>query len=90
VKTASVGVRELKTNLSRYLRKVQNGETVPVTSHGKIVARICPEPSEKRSSPMDLVARGFASWNGRRPKVELPKVGPSVGLVSDLLLEDRD
>jgi len=37
------GVRELKTQLSAYLLKVEAGETVLITKHGKPIGRIVPE-----------------------------------------------
>jgi prevent-host-death family protein len=36
------GVRELKDNLSHYLRKVAKGERVAVTAHGRVVAELVP------------------------------------------------
>lgn len=36
----SVGIRELKNQLSKYLGLVKNGEVVVVTDHNKIVAEI--------------------------------------------------
>jgi antitoxin (DNA-binding transcriptional repressor) of toxin-antitoxin stability system len=42
----SVGIKELKNNLSKYLYLVKNGEIVIVTSHNKIIAEIR-QPSEK-------------------------------------------
>ncbi|GHV76304.1 hypothetical protein AGMMS49942_11250 [Spirochaetia bacterium] len=36
----TVGVRNLKDQLSRYLELVQNGERVLVTQHNKIIAEI--------------------------------------------------
>lgn len=36
----SVTVRELKAQLSEYLRCVREGMTVNVTSHGRLVARL--------------------------------------------------
>ncbi len=38
----SVGVRELKDNLSRYLSRVGNGEEIVVTDRGRAVAKIVP------------------------------------------------
>jgi prevent-host-death family protein len=35
-----LGVRELKDGLSQALRRVQEGETVEVTDHGRPIARI--------------------------------------------------
>ncbi|CAA9558881.1 MAG: hypothetical protein AVDCRST_MAG88-1332 [uncultured Thermomicrobiales bacterium] len=40
---ASVGVRELKEQTSQILRRVREGrETIEVTYHGKVVARLVP------------------------------------------------
>ena len=40
--TMSVGVRELRQNLSKYLDRVKVGETFTVTEHGREVARLGP------------------------------------------------
>jgi prevent-host-death family protein len=40
-----VGVRELRQNLSVYLRRVQKGESLVVTDHGRPVARLTPLPA---------------------------------------------
>lgn len=42
----SVGIRELKNNLSRYLRRVQAGERVLITDRGRTVAEIRPPEPE--------------------------------------------
>lgn len=39
-----VGVRELRQNLSVYLRRVTGGETLEVTEHGRPVAVLAPLP----------------------------------------------
>lgn len=39
---ASVGVRELRQNLSRYLDRVKKGEGLVVTERGREVARLLP------------------------------------------------
>jgi prevent-host-death family protein len=38
----SVGVRELRQNLSRYLERVKAGEGLVVTERGRVVARLIP------------------------------------------------
>lgn len=38
----NVGVRELRQNLSKYLRRVKEGEALTVTEHGRNVARLVP------------------------------------------------
>lgn len=37
-----IGVRELRQNASRYLERVQRGETLEVTDRGRPVARLVP------------------------------------------------
>ncbi len=38
----STGIRNLKNNLSRYVRRVTAGERIAVTDHGRIVAELVP------------------------------------------------
>lgn len=46
-----VGVRELRQNLSRWLRRVENGESFEVTDRGRPVAQLSPLPGD------DVIAR---------------------------------
>jgi prevent-host-death family protein len=41
----SVGIRELKNNLSKYLHLVKSGETIIITEHERVIAEI-KKPSE--------------------------------------------
>ena len=41
------GVRELKDNLSRYIRRIEAGERIVITAHGRVVAEFVP-PDTKR------------------------------------------
>jgi prevent-host-death family protein len=38
----TVGVRELRQNLSRYLDRVKAGENLTVTERGRVIARLVP------------------------------------------------
>jgi len=38
----TVGVRELRQNLSKYLRRVKDGEALDVSERGRVVARLVP------------------------------------------------
>ncbi len=64
----TVGIRELKTHLSRHLKRVQSGVRLLVTEHGRLIATINPV-----DTPADvdwahqLVAEGRAHWNGGKP-----------------------
>ena len=39
---ATVGIRELKNQTSELIRRVEAGEAIAVTNHGRVVARIVP------------------------------------------------
>lgn len=61
-----IGVRELKNNLSRYVRQVEAGKSISVTAHGRVVAELVPPGSranarrEKKLSRYEqLVADGL-------------------------------
>jgi len=61
----SIGVRELRQNLSVYLRRVQAGETLEVTERGRPVAVLGPLPERARLLDR-LVADGQARRATRR------------------------
>ncbi len=39
---STVGIRELKAHTSDVMRRVEAGEAIDITNHGRIVARIVP------------------------------------------------
>ena len=87
-----VGIRELRQNLSVYLRRVEAGETLEVTERGKPVALLAPLPG--RQSILDrLIAEGKARparapWSV--PPASLPPVAPGEKAMSDVLQELRE
>lgn len=86
-----VGIRELRLNLSRYVRRVREGAEVIVTDHGSPVARLGPI-DEDEAHFQRLVREGIVT-PAKRPKTKrLPPPIPLEGdglLVSDMVLEDR-
>jgi prevent-host-death family protein len=70
----AVGVRELKNNLSQYIRRIEKGEKFAVTAHGRVVAELVPPGASTAAKPnryAELVAAGVI-----RPAVKkgpLPK-----------------
>src|SRR5690349_402566 len=44
------GIRELKDNLSRYIRRIEAGERISVTAHGRVVAELVPPSHSARIS----------------------------------------
>ncbi len=85
-----VGVRALKTQLSRYLRRVARGESIVVTDRGEPVARIIPAGVPEGIAR--LIRADRIQWSGRKP--QLPKSPVTLKLrgrtLTDLLLEDRE
>jgi prevent-host-death family protein len=62
-----VGLRDLRHHTSEVLARVRHGETIDVTEHGRLIARIVPV-SERAPSPVleRLVDSGRATL-ARRP-----------------------
>lgn len=56
-----MGVRELRQNLSVYLRRVKEGVTLEVTEHGRPVARLSPLPAEEEDLLDRWIAEGKAT-----------------------------
>ncbi len=52
---ATVGAFEARTHLSRLLRRVQRGERITITKHGKPVAMLVPVNAEKVSDPGEII-----------------------------------
>jgi len=53
----SVGIRELKQQASKLLRRVrENGETIEVTYHGEVIARVIPvNPPSAQERDMNAI-----------------------------------
>jgi prevent-host-death family protein len=80
--SSAVGVRELRQNLSVYLRRVQDGEALEVTDRGRAVALLVPIP-EPATPLQKLIAQGRATV----PAGDLLELGPPRGAPSTELSE---
>lgn len=81
-------LRELKINLSRFIRKVAAGETVTVCIGNRPVARIVPIA---RCDSLEKIAHmpGII-WSGGKPAGMLKvEVLPPSKILSELVAEDR-
>jgi antitoxin (DNA-binding transcriptional repressor) of toxin-antitoxin stability system len=38
----STSIRELKDNLSRYIRRIETGDRIAITAYGRVVAELIP------------------------------------------------
>ena len=89
-----VSIRDLKNNLTKYVRRVEQGERVTITRRGKPVATI--EPRVEAQSDVDaalwkMVREGKASWSGKRftpPARGVPLIGEGP-TPSEMIIEDR-
>lgn len=87
-----VGVREIRQNLSVFLRRVRQGETFTVTDHGAPVALLTPLPAASGDPLADLIAVGRvlpgAARHGALPQ-PLP-APPGRPTATETLLAERD
>jgi prevent-host-death family protein len=88
-----VNVRELKSRLSHYLRKLEEGEEIKITRRGKTVGTIVPTPEDDRlrAKLEELESRGILRMSkGKlsppRRRAKLIGEGPTI---SEMILEDR-
>ncbi len=84
-----VSIREFKTHLSQYVVHAQSGQSVELTSHRKVVARLVGVLPVTGEGAARLVSTGVASWQGGKPAgaaLVLQKRGKSM---SELVQEDR-
>ena len=77
----SVGLRELKNNLSEYVRDVRSGESVLVTDRGEVVAELLPagqrlEETGVPSGLMALARKGQLTLGASNDATLYPKISP--------------
>ena len=78
----TVGVAELRQNLSKYLRRVADGERLVVTDRNKPVAQLMPPPGTA-SRIDELIAEGKVRPPKRRRTGPLPKALQPFGEVDE-------
>lgn len=88
------GIRELRDNLSRYIRRVETGERIAVTAHGRVVAELVPPVSPSGAgapSPFDaLIVSGAVRPPLERPgPIEWPTIALAKGTAAALIDLDR-
>jgi len=76
--TDTVGVRELRQNLSRYLDRVKDGERLVVTERNRPVATLGPMPAED-----DALERLIAAGLVRPPTRSVRDLPPPIKLPGD-------
>ena len=89
----SVGIRELKNNLSHYVKKVMAGNRIIVTDRGRVVAELVPPRPDLLPSRYDeLVSSGVIRPALERgdPLADFPSLHLPRGTAAALIDEDRD
>jgi prevent-host-death family protein len=86
----SVGVRQLKNQLSRYLRRVKAGERLVVTERGEPVAILSPPTASKPDRRIEAMLRdGLARWEGGKPSGAGHAARLKGRSVAEVVIEDR-
>ncbi len=93
------GTTELRLNLSKYLKRVRNGERVVITDRGEPVAELVPFQRQRADDAVSahiayLAGRGYLTL----PKSELaapvrpvkPVRGVSPAVAADAVVRDRE
>jgi len=92
---ARVGIRELRQNLSVYLRRVKAGETLEVTDQNQPVALLTPLPKKPMSVRDRLSAEGrlipgkgdLMEYLKKHPPIKMP---PGTKPLSETIIEMRE
>ncbi|MCB0064513.1 MAG: type II toxin-antitoxin system prevent-host-death family antitoxin [Caldilineaceae bacterium] len=90
-----IGIRELKNNLSAYLKQVKAGATLTITDHGEPIGQLVPIQKSVEARLQELTAAGLLVWNGEPYKPTGPDLRPTLlpgtpQTAADILLEDRN
>jgi prevent-host-death family protein len=88
----TIGSRELKTRLGRYLRQVREGKTLVITDRGEPVAELKPLPraGDQHGALQRLQTLGSVTRQEDRRLAPFRPVHPRGRSVSDAIVEDRD
>ena len=91
---STVGIRELKDRLTRYLRQTKQGEEIVVTERGKPIALLTPIKSAKRATGLEarlakLAAQGRVTLPTRKPLKRVRPVRIAGPPISRTVIEGR-
>ncbi len=86
----SVGVRELRQNLSRYLERVKAGEAFVVTERGSEVARLTPSGGRQSALVRLIAERGATIPQGDLIANLGPRHHVDGGSTEDALADQRE
>jgi prevent-host-death family protein len=89
--THTVGLRDLRHHTSEVLARVRHGETVDVTEHGRLIARIVPAGEREPAPALARLVESGRATLAQRPGYR-PRMRPAAGAdrLSEALAELRD
>ena len=86
----TVGIRELKENISRYMKRVKTGERIITTDRKKEIAIITPLAKKAVEEKIDqLIRNGKARWKGGKPEGMTNRISSKGKSISSAVIEDR-
>ncbi len=91
----TVGIRELKSRISDYLRAARSGESVVVTDRGEAIAEICPLgysplPKDLPAGLVEMFRKGRLSLGATNDPAAYPSLPPVLpGADSGRLLDEE-
>ena len=86
-----VGIRDLKANLSSLLHRVEEGESIRVTTRGRPVAEVVPMGSRRTDARLrTLVAEGRVTPPARERPRRPPRRSAKGRSASAIVLAERD
>ena len=94
MKTTTVGIRDAKIHLSKYVKMVQKGNEIILTDHGRPVGKIVPMatrdlPIEERVKQLE--DNGLLEQDSGRLNYKIPRPIPvPEGIAQVFLQQDRD
>ncbi len=84
-----VSIQEFKSHLAQYVISAQSGQTIELTSHRKVVARLMGVSQTGSEGLTRLLASGSAQWQGGKPAGAEIRLQENGRTVSTVVLEDR-
>ncbi|HET7044277.1 MAG TPA: type II toxin-antitoxin system prevent-host-death family antitoxin [Gaiellaceae bacterium] len=85
----TVGVRELRQNLSRYLDRVKSGESLVVTERGREVARLIPSAPDGYAELAERYGATIPTGRLEEIAARLETPGAPAGTTDAFLAESR-
>jgi prevent-host-death family protein len=87
--TLTVGIRDLRDHLSRYLAEVKAGRSIAVTEHGTVIGTIVPMRFSERTMQLYREGKINLPTLPKRPASEIQRVHVEGG-IQDILREVKD